>query len=173
MMRFQGVKFSKGQVKIQQMAFVLVATIIFFALVGIFYISIRFASLKDDVGDIRREETLERVRRIAGTPEFIWSSGEDCAVCIDFDKALALKESKNYDGFWKEIPFLKIERVYPLYDDEECNAQNYPKCNSIKIEDGEDFEAHESFVALCRYDGKTRFNKCEIGKVIIGFKNVE
>lgn len=40
-MRRLNVNYSRGQMKIQQMAFVLVITMIFFAMVGVFYASIR------------------------------------------------------------------------------------------------------------------------------------
>ena len=48
-MNFWIVNSSKGQMKIQQMAFVLVALMIFFAIVTLFYFSIRVQVLQKDV----------------------------------------------------------------------------------------------------------------------------
>ncbi len=173
MKRYQNARYSRGQFKIQQMAFVLVATIIFFAIVAVFYVSIRFSSLREDVGDSRKEEVVEMVRKIAGTPEFIWSNWEDCASCIDLDKVKFLKGRTQYQEFWQDISLLKVVRVYPLYDSDECAAANYPRCNSITLIEKENFEAYEAFVSLCRYDEDIGQERCELGKVIMGFESVE
>lgn len=163
----------RGQFKIQQMVFVLVATIIFFGIVAIFYISIRFDSLHEDVEDQRTEAVLEQVRKISGTPEFIWGSGDDCAACVDMDKIFLLKNRTAYQGFWKDIALLKVSRVYPRYSGDECTPLNYPECNSITLTQKQGFEAYESFVSLCRYDGNGQQRRCDLGKVIIGFEGVE
>ena len=166
-------KYSKGQFKIQQMVFVLVATIIFFAIVAVFYVSIRFNSLHSDVDDQRKEAVLEQVRKIAGTPEFIWTSADDCAACVDFDKIFLLKNRTAYQGFWSEIALLKVSRVYPRYQTDECTLSSYPRCNSVTLTQKEGFESYESFVSLCRYDELLGGSRCEIGKVIIGFEGVD
>ena len=164
---------SRGQLKIQQMAFVLVAMIIFFAIALLFYFSIRYNSLRGDVEDLRRQEVLETVRKISSTPEFSWNE-EDCSACIDLDKVLMLKNRTSYKGFWKNIALLRIERVYPSYDGNggECTAGNYPECNTITIinEEG-NFQGHRAFVSLCRYDSNG-YTKCELGKVVMAFESV-
>jgi hypothetical protein len=60
----------KGQMKIQQMAFVLMAIVIFFALVSLFYFSIRIRSLQKSALSLREEEAKELIRKLAVTPEF-------------------------------------------------------------------------------------------------------
>ena len=155
------------------MAFVLVATIIFFVIVAMFYMAIRFSSLKEDVTDTRKEEVVEIVRKISGTPEFSYSSFGDCASCIDLDKLFLLKNRTTYQGFWKGIPFLRIERVYPRHNTDECEIDSYPRCNSVTLIEEENFESYEAYVSLCRYDGVSDQKRCELGKVIMGFDNVE
>ena len=169
----QNVKYSKGQFKIQQMVFVLVATIIFFAVVAVFYVSIRFGSLRSDVEDQRKEAVLEQVRKIASTPEFIWTNWEDCSACVDMDKVFLLKNRTAYQGFWNEIALLKMSRVYPRYGTEECAANSYPRCNSITLKREEGFESYEAFISLCRYDESASHVICELGKVIMGFEGVD
>ena len=91
MANWQIARYSKGQFKIQQMVFVLVATLILFAIAAVFFVSIRFGGLQTDVESQRKAEVLEQVRKITGTPEFIWSNWEDCASCLDLDKAFLIK----------------------------------------------------------------------------------
>ena len=159
----------KGQIKIQQMAFVLVAILIFFSIVALFYFSISARTLRDDAESIREQETKEVVRKMAGTPEFSWEI-DDCASCVDFDKVLALKNRKGYDGFWRDIPYLEVVRVYPSYG-KECSKTSYPECDSVKIvESDSDFVTHSAFVALCRYDERIDNERCDLGRIIMGFE---
>jgi len=164
---------SKGQFKIQQMVFIIVAIIILFGIVAVFFVSIKFGSLESDVEDLRKEAVFTQVRKMAGTPEFIWIASDDCSSCVDFDKVLMLKDRESYKGFWTDISLLKVSRVYPLYAAEECTTQNYPECNSVTLVNKGEYEAYESFVSLCRFDSSLKQKKCEIGKIIMGFEGVE
>ncbi len=167
------VRYSKGQFKIQQMVFILVAILILFGIVSVFFVSIRFSSLKGEVEDLKKEAVFTQVRKIAGTPEFIWIKSDDCSSCVDMDKILLLKDRSSYKDFWNDVSLLKISRVYPLYDSKECNSANYPECNSITLVNGGEFEAYESFVSLCRFDDEIKQTKCEMGKIIMGFEGVK
>jgi hypothetical protein len=173
MIKLQSVKYSKGQFKIQQMVFVLVATLILFAIAAIFFVSVRFGGLRSDFEDQKKSSVIEQVGKISGTPEFIWTSFEDCSSCVDMDKLFILKNRTSYQGFWKDIALLKVSRVYPKYSTEECTPQSYPRCNSITLVEREGFEAYESFVSLCRFDDSDGTVRCELGKVIMGFEGVE
>jgi|TARA_Y100000310_G_scaffold343518_1_gene451572 hypothetical protein len=172
-MSYLSVNYSKGQLKIQQMAFVLVATMIFFAIVFLFYGAIRSASLENDVEDLRKQEIIETIRQISATAEFSWTR-EDCSACIDMDKVLMLKNRTAYQGFWKQIPLLQIARVYPSYGGNECTTQNYPECDLITIiEKDTNLVAHSSFVSLCRYEPVEEYYKCELGKVRMAYETIE
>lgn len=171
-MNLDHVRYSKGQFKIQQMVFIIVAIIILFGIVSIFFVSIRFGSLKGDVEDLRKDAVLTQVRKIAGTPEFSWIASDDCSSCIDLDKVFLLSERNSYSGFWNDVSLLKISRVYPNYTNIECIPESYPRCNQITLVDKGDYEAYESFVSLCRFDDSIGQNKCELGKIIMGFDTV-
>ena len=172
-MTYLNVNYSKGQLKIQQMAFVLVATIIFFALVFLFYAVVRYSSLEGEVEDLRSQEVLETIRQISTTSEFSWTR-EDCSSCIDMDKVLMLKEREAYKGFWKGVPLLQIERVYPKYDEQECTTQNYPECDVITIiEEETNIVSHSSFVSLCMYEPVESYYKCELGKIIMAYESIK
>jgi hypothetical protein len=165
---------SRGQLKIQQMAFVLVAMMIFFALVALFWVSLRSNTLENDVSTLREEEIIETVRKMSGSPELTWTSAGDCAACIDFDRALLLKERRSYDGFWEKIELLQIVRVHPTFGEGvECTRENYPECDSITlVEQDSNFRSQSAFVALCRYESVEGYNKCDLGKIIIAFEPV-
>ncbi|MDP4039903.1 MAG: hypothetical protein Q8P57_04985 [Candidatus Pacearchaeota archaeon] len=173
MTKLRNVAYSKGQVKIQQMAFVLVATIIFFVIVAIFYTSIKFSSIKEEASDFRKQEVIESVRKISGSPEFLWGNFGDCAGCVDLDKAFLLKNRNSYQNFWKDVSLLQIIRVYPLYSTEECTPQSYPRCNQITLTKKENYESYEAFVSLCRYNSGIEQDECELGKIVMGFESVE
>ena len=129
-------------------------------------------ALKSGVEDQRKEAVFEQVRKMAGTPEFIWTSSESCASCVDMDKLILLKNRTSYKGFWKDISLLKVSRVYPAYTGE-CTLGSYPECNSITLVQGDNYESYESFVSLCRYDGEIGGTRCEMGKIIMGFEGVK
>jgi hypothetical protein len=165
----------RGQIKIQQMAFVLVAVFIFFSLVALFFFAINLSGLKDRAEDLREKETIETVRKLAASPEFAFTSEGDCDFCVDFDKILMLKDRKTYEGFWKNIAFLEVRKIYPSEGEIECALNNYPDCNKIQVINLENtgVRAHGAFVSLCRYDEKINSGRCEIGKIIMGFETIE
>lgn len=162
----------KGQFKIQQMVFIIVAVVILFGIVSVFFVSIRFSSLRGDVEDLRKEAVLTQVRKIVGTPEFSWIASDDCSSCVDLDKVFLLKERNAYKGFWTDISLLRISRAYPTYDNLECLPESYPRCNQITLVNSGEYEAYESFVSLCRFDDSIGQNRCELGKIIMGFNTV-
>lgn len=172
-MEFYHVNYSRGQMKIQEMAFVLVALMIFFAMVALVYFSIKLAGLKEDALSLREEQAKELVLKLAGTPEFSWTAF-DCGNCIDMDKAFLLKNRKTYKDFWS-LDYLRIETVYPPKNGE-CTESNYPDCNSITIVNKTSQYGSPSlaFVALCRQEflGQSDYVRCEVGRIYASGKNL-
>lgn len=152
---------SKGQMKIQQMAFVLIAIMIFFTLVVLFYFAIRVQTLEKSAVGLREEGAKELVRKLASSPELSWS--RDCENCIDLDKAMMLKDRKSYEGFWK-LDYLAIKKIYPE-NKENCTLSNYPDCGEIVLVDGRKGIPSDAFVSLCRWEGSGNYEKCEIGRI--------
>ena len=161
----------KGQMKIQEMAFVLLAIIIFFAMVSLVYLSIRLSSLREDVGAQREQAARELVRKLSDIPEFSWS---DCSGCVDADKVLALKERPSYKGLW-DIDYLMVEKIYPNSTRRECNRANYPDCTTITIVNNTKTIGTpvSAFVALCRFESSGSYTKCELGKIYASAKAIE
>lgn len=152
-----------GQVKMQQMAFVLVAIIIFFALVALIYLSIAFGGLEKNAGELRNKEAKELVKKLAGSAELFV---EGCSNCVDFDKAVILKERASYKGFWN-LGYFAIEITYPESQPIECSKANYDECNKITlIDNAEPGNVNSAFVSVCRIENSNgAYRKCEIGKI--------
>jgi hypothetical protein len=173
-MHLAHVKYSRGQLKIQEMAFVLIAIFVFFIMVALFYFSVRSASLTKDAALCKEDRTRELVRRLASSPEF---SSANCKDCLDFDKALAIKEKSNvYKKFWG-LDYLRIERAYPRSNTTECDSANYPNCAGVTIINVSSNIGItvSSFVPLCRQDSLSGegYVRCEMGKIYASGKVVE
>lgn len=160
----------KGQMKVQEMAFVLIAIVIFFAMVALVYFSIRLSTLKTDVTTQREEAAKELVRKLADIPEFSWA---ECSGCVDVDKVLMLKDRTSYKKLW-DVDYLMIEKVYPNKTQIECNAANYPDCTTITIiNNTKNYGSPTSaFVALCGYEVSAGSVKCELGKIYASAKAI-
>lgn len=167
------VKDRKAQMKIQQMAFMLMAITLFFVLVGMFFIVIQVSNLRDSAGVLEERNALLLVTKLANSPEF--SCGEVFGTgnlnCIDADKVMALKENINtYKNFW-DVENIEIRTIYPSETEKECTAQNYPDCNLIKIREGNISSEHSNFVSLCRkdYSNERTIDKCEVAKILVSY----
>ncbi len=156
--------------KIQEMAFVLVALLILFGMVALFYLTVRVNTLKGDVNSQKEDLAREELKKLVSTAEFAFTAS-DCSNCVDLDKLLVLKSRKSYVGFWK-FNYLAIEKVYPTSAGE-CNKANYPNCKTITIVNStiNTGSVGSIFVDLCRYEpDKGGYMKCELGKLLASAK---
>src|SRR3989344_9674346 len=161
-MKLETANYFRGQLKVQEMAFVLIGIFMLFVIAGLFYFSIRFSSLEGDVKDNRADEARALVITITGLPEISWKG---CSSCVDLDKAFVLKNQKAYNEFW-ELDYLMIEKIYPESDKLECNRQNYPDCSKITLIDTKEIGTPAwAFVSLCRYDSDKRGELCSLGRI--------
>jgi len=185
----------KGQMKIQQTSFMLVAITVFFVLVGLFVLIFRYSGIKDSASLLEEDNARLLVTKLANSPEFSCGNAFGTAKvdCIDADKVMALKRNSGiYEGFWG-VSNIEIRRIYPKSEENiECTLDNYPDCNIITIKEGElTGYTVSNFVALCRkeynaeeevevscsscYPATTsypeiKYDKCEIAKLIISYE---
>lgn len=166
---------SRGQFKIQQMAFMLVAVVLFFVLVGLFWLAIQQRNLYKEVAQAEEEEAILMSEFLSSSSEFSCSR-ELGSYCIDADKLIVFTNRTVYRELWP-VSFIRVRRVYPPEDkDIECNKANYPNCNLFNIYENKEIEytgtGKGSFIALCRHEKNEgyAFRKCEIGKFIVGFE---
>jgi len=164
-----GLLSKKAQMKIQQMAFMLIAITIFFVLVGMFVLVIKFAGLKEAAELLEGENAMLLVTKIANSPEFSCGAafGNAKLNCIDMDKVMGLKDNKAYvgGGFWG-VDNIEIRWIHPN-DNAEVNCMDsYPECGIFRLRDKEIQSEYSNFVNLCHktIEGK---DKCEIGRIMI------
>jgi hypothetical protein len=169
------IKNKKGQMKIQQMSFMLIAVFLFLALVGMIVITVKMNELKNSATLLREQNAKLLVTKLASSPEFSCGEvyGTQKTDCIDLDKIMVLKESiSKYTGFWG-VSSLEIIKIYPRMPGQiECTRTNYPNCNMITLINKSNSYDKSNFVALCRKElyKNEIVNKCEMGKLIIGYE---
>ena len=169
-------KSKKAQLKIQQMAFMLMAITLFFVLVGIFVIVVRFSGLKEAATALEEKNAMLLVTKLANSPEFACGEafGSIRINCVDADKAMMLKANiGKYSNFWG-VSNIEIRKIYPKTDTEIiCNLGNYPNCNIIRLRSKE-IAGYDlsNFVSLCRKDsfGGEVYDKCELAKLMVSYE---
>ncbi len=187
-------KTKKSQMKIQQMAFMIIALTVFLALAGLMIVAVRFADIKDSASLLREKNAQLLAVKIANTPELSCGKGFNLggtkSNCIDFDKVMMLKQKidkfKNVgtgnseDNFWgRGVTNIEIRKVFPVENssgvDKECTIGTYPNCDVIRLLSGEIIGTPTiSFVSLCRKESEERevYDKCEIAKIIVSYDKV-
>lgn len=171
------VKNKSGQLKIQQMAVMLLAITLFFALAGMLILATQFSDLKQRATTIQADNAILLVSKISDSPEFSCgnSFGTGMSSCIDADKVINLKEKINEYGngnFWG-VNGIEIRKIYPLGNGIECTMQNYPYCDTITLINSTGIGV-SNFVSLCgkrNVDGNV-YDKCEMAKIIVTYTAV-
>ncbi len=157
---FKQMKNKKAQMKIQEMAFVLIALFLLFSMAFIFYVKLKSSSLERTSYELKQSKALSILDKVVAMPELSCSKslGKE-SLCIDEDKLKAMNtiELNGYKELWRGIKEIKIKKIYPA--DEEFIVHS----SEIK-----DYESYSSFTRICkqRYEN-TAFYQCSIGIVLI------
>lgn len=157
-----------AQMKIQQMAFMILAVFLFFVLVGLFFLSIELRSIRQEAAVLNEEAAVSSLQVISDMAEFNYDSGEP--LTLDEDKLRVLATISGYDSFWG-VSSIRVYKIYPANEIVRCPAQG---CNYYEIyNDGQkNVKEYSTFVSICR---KVRefsyvYDRCEIGKISVGVK---
>lgn len=153
----------KSQMKIQEMAFVLIALMLLFSMVFIFYIKLKSSDIEETSYGLKQNKALSLLDRITSMPELSCSAvlGAD-SLCIDQDK-LEIMQTNNfqeeYRDFWQNVKEIKIKKVYP--DEDSFVIFSSAKPGFVN-------ESYSSFTRICsqKYDN-TGWYECSIGVVSI------
>lgn len=160
----------KGQLKIQQMIFMLIGIALFFSLIGLFAVGALMGSLNEKARLAAEENAVLLTLKIADSPEFSCAkTGDNLGSCIDFDKVIHLKEnSQKYEKFWG-VRGIEIKRIYPSGNDIECTKENYPECDSVTVFPSSSGTGVAGFVSLCRVEDLTQKKelKCDLAQIIV------
>ena len=157
----------KAQLKIQQMAFMLMAVFVFFILVGLFYVIIESQKWKQEANALEKNKAIELANMLASSAEFTCG-----AYCVDADRVMVLGNRTAYRNFFG-LESIEIRTVYPKNSKEIlCTLSSYPNCNLIKIfSKGKGENTASSFVSLCKRVNEKDYiyYKCELAKLITGY----
>jgi len=166
-------KQNKGQMKIQQMTFMLVAVTFLFILVGMFFLSMRLYDLKKTATNLEEKNAMLLVSKLANSPEFSCgnSFGGSRTSCVDFDKLIALKYRIEEEPELWDVAKIELRKIYPDEGSIICEQGNYPNCDIVKILDKKvnTLPAMSNFVSLCRKEtnGITIYDKCELAVLMV------
>jgi len=168
----------RGQVKIQQTALMLMAITLLFVLVGMFFLSFKMSSLKEDVNTLEEKNAVILASKLSENPEFSCGEafGTKLVNCIDSDKLMAFSaNSERYERFFG-IEGVQVRKI--LRDSSEanieCSFEHYPNCGFFNVIGNEDDQGftQSSFVSLCRKEkiGNYFEDKCELAHLIIKYE---
>ena len=162
----------RAQMKIQQMAFLLVGITIFFALVGVIYFSITISHARTSAQSAQNEEAILLARKLAGSPEFAFTSSSDCATCIDIDKIIQISDLSGYEELWN-MDHVFVTRISPQYSNEKCTRANYPNCDKIILANrSTNLATKTAFVTLAGWDGIINSYRYELGRIEVSSKQI-
>ncbi len=160
----------RSQFKIQQMSFMLLAVILFFILVALFYLTIQYRSLHQQATQLEEDRASGIAQFLADSSEF---SCPDKNYCVDTDKLIVLKNRSTYKEFWP-VSSITI-RKFDEKENKECTKANYPDCNIFSVYKNDKVTSSRTlgnFVALCRYELIENYlnRVCELGRISIGYE---
>lgn len=160
-----------GQMKIQQMAFMIIAVFLFFMLVGLFFINWQFKDVKGSYAELQKDQAISSLSVIAGMPELNCEDRVD--LCLDEDKLKVMSGnfSDAYLDLWP-VASIKVYKVYPAFEESvECPALN---CNYYDIYDGgqTNLKEYSTYVSICNRVKESGYvyDKCGVGKLVAGVK---
>jgi len=163
------VKGNFAQMKIMQMAFMIVAVIFLFVLVGLFFLNIKIRDIFSSASDLQREQAISSLEVIADMPELNYGSSESMTIDKDKLRVMMGDFAKSYDSFWT-VASVKVYLVYPSFDEiKKCPAIG---CNYYEIYDNgqSNIKEYATYVSVCEQvkEGGSDYDSCEIGKLVVG-----
>jgi len=165
---------NQGQMKIQQMAFMVVAVLFFFILVGLFVFNFYFKGISSSAANLNKDQAIASLETIAHMPELTCGTGR--TLCLDEDKLQILsgRLGRQYDSLWP-VSSVSVYKVYPPFEEViTCPALN---CNYYELYDNGQTNRQEysTFVTLCKKQKDYGYihEQCEIAKLVVGMKIYE
>jgi len=161
---------TRGQFKIQQMAFMIMAVFFFFILVGLFFVGWVFKDVESSAERLQEDQSISSMKVIADMTELNCDSRED--FCLDEDKLKVMTNSnlsRIYADFWP-VASVKVYRVYPAFDSVvECPGAG---CNYYEIFDNGQRNTKEfsTYVSICKKlkESGYVYDRCDVGKLLVG-----
>lgn len=166
----------RGQFKIQQMAFMLIAVFIFFTLIALFFLQLSLGDLKYSADQLEREQVMSALLSWSELPEL--SCSDRSSSCIDEDKLyiLSLEDfNKLYSSFWP-VSSIKVYKVNSDFSIGELKCPQ-PRCNYYDVYNSgaNSTQTYATYVSLCKTNKEDSqvFEYCELATLSIGIKQPE
>lgn len=160
----------RGQYKIMQMAFLILAVFIFFALIFVFFVRSQMGGIAKSYRDLERDMAISSLSVLVNSPEFSCDFTSS-SWCVDKDKMMTLSKglSDEYGDFWP-VASIEILEIYPNPKSQLINCPNVG-CNYYKIYENlqEESQKYSVFVNLCQQIDKEK-DYCSLAKLIVGVK---
>ena len=154
-----------AQMKIQQMAFMIVAVLFFFILVGLFFLSWQYKSVRGNYAQLQKDSAISSLSVLTDMPELTCGY-----LCLDADKLQAMVgKSESYRDFWS-VASIEVRKVHPEVSEwVECPSAD---CNVYEVYDSgqTNQKKYSTYVSLCKKikEGGYIYDNCDIAKLIVG-----
>jgi len=165
---------TRAQMKIMQMAFMIVAVFLFFVLVGLFFIGIQFKDVASSAAQLQKDQAISSLSVIADMPELNYDSSD--ALTLDEDKLRIMAGGFGdvYYEFWP-VASVSVYKLWPIATElKECPGVG---CNYYKLFDNDqtNVKTYSTYVSICKKIKESGFvyDKCEVGKLEVGVKIYE
>jgi hypothetical protein len=163
-------KDKKAQMKIQQMAFMILAVFLFFVLVGLFFLAVEFRGLKEHARVLEEESAISSLKVISDMTELNYDSKDTLVLDEDKLRILSGTLEKNYESLWP-VSSIKVHKIYPAGEIIKCPSLN---CNYYEIYNSgqKNIKEYSTYVSVCKRIKEFGYiyDKCEIGKLSVGVK---
>jgi hypothetical protein len=151
----------KAQMKIQEMAFVLLALVLLAIIGFIFFLKLSQNKLVESATDIKTQTTLSLLEKLANLPELECYCKPSCkANCMDKDKVNSLKTmlqtNKNLESLFQGLSSLKVKQIYPPENEIVIYTSRTPSNAS----------SYQTFINLCQYDTGRYSYDCNMAMII-------
>lgn len=164
----------RGQMKIMQMSFMIIGVFLFFALAGLFFLNVSLKGISSGASDLAREQAISSLGIIAAMPELNYDAR--ASMTLDEDKLRIMSGGfgNDYAEFWP-IASLEVYKIYPSFSSVvKCPGAG---CNYYEVYDSgqQDTEKYSSYVSICKRvkEFGSVYDRCEIGKIVVGVKKNE
>ena len=159
----------RGQMRIQQMTFMIVAVFFFFVLVGLGFVSYQVKSSKGGFEDLQKEKAVESLQTLTNMPELTCG-----ALCLDEDKLEIVSKMPEYKEIWP-VQSIKVYKIFPAFNRTIlCPNVN---CNFYQLYDSgqKNLKEYSTFISLCKKikEAGYVYTKCEMGSLVVGVKLIE
>jgi hypothetical protein len=165
-------KSSRAQMKIMQMAFMLVAVFLFFVLAGLFFLGIQLKDVKGSAAQLQRDQAISSLSVVADMPELNYNARDSNS--LDEDKLMVMSGgnfSNRYSDFWP-VSSVAVYKLWPVANSiKPCPGVG---CNYYELYNNEqgNVKTYSSYVSICKRVKESGFvyDRCSVGKLEVGVK---